>query len=67
MNTRDTLTLTLDAQAVAALVEYRKAQAAFDAVGHDGSDLGVELFVKAEGAAERLGKIVSALAPADCA
>ncbi|HEJ2342246.1 TPA: hypothetical protein ACWLUJ_005763 [Pseudomonas aeruginosa] len=65
MSTRDTLTLTLDAQAVAALQEYRKAKAAFDAVGHDGSDLGVELFLKAEGAAERLGKLVSAQAPAD--
>ncbi|EIU1446635.1 hypothetical protein AAAC13_00750 [Pseudomonas aeruginosa] len=65
----DTLTLTLDAQTVAALLEYRRAQAAFDVLGHADPDeeRGADLFFKAETAAERLGKLVAALAPADFA
>uniref|UniRef100_UPI001C494EC6 hypothetical protein n=1 Tax=Pseudomonas sp. RW407 TaxID=2202894 RepID=UPI001C494EC6 len=65
MTARDTLTLTLDAEAVAALLHYRQAQAAFDVLGHANPDeeLGAELFVNAVSAAERLGKQVAALAP----
>ncbi|MGV8486350.1 hypothetical protein ACV34S_21775 [Pseudomonas aeruginosa] len=65
----DTLTLTLDAQAVAALLEYRRAQAAFDVLGHSDPDeeRGADMFFKAEAAAERLGKLVAAIAPADFA
>ncbi|WP_311061603.1 hypothetical protein [Pseudomonas aeruginosa] len=65
----DTLTLILDAQTVAALLEYRRAQAAFDVLGHADPDeeRGADLFIKAETAAERLGKLVAALAPADVA
>ncbi|HFK2002883.1 TPA: hypothetical protein ACGW3W_002178 [Pseudomonas aeruginosa] len=67
MSTPDTLTLTLDAQNVAALLEYRRAQAAFDVLGHADPDeeRGADLFLKAESAAERLGKLVAALAPSD--
>lgn len=56
------LTLTLDAEAVTAILRYRQALLAFEAVGH-GADEGADLFLAVERAAEELGKQVAALAP----
>ncbi|HHN0562614.1 TPA: hypothetical protein ACRN02_006793 [Pseudomonas aeruginosa] len=51
------------------LLEYRRAQAAFNVLGRSDPDeeRGADLFFKAEAAAERLGKLVAAIAPADFA
>ncbi|WP_343177154.1 hypothetical protein [Pseudomonas sp. 4810-S13] len=56
------LTLTLDSEAVAALLRYRKAHTAFATVGH-GAEEGADLYLAVERAAEELGKRVAALAP----
>ncbi|WP_410480373.1 hypothetical protein [Pseudomonas sp. DCA-1] len=53
--------VTLDPTAVEMLVSYRRAQAAFEEIGH-GTDHGADLFIAAESAAEKLGKYIAVLA-----
>lgn len=63
MTNAPAMTLTLDANALDALVRYRQALSAFQAVGH-GSDEGGDLYLASEAAAEELGKQVATLAQA---
>lgn len=57
------MSVVLDGKAIDALARYRKALAAFEAVGHEG-EKGAELFLASERAAEDLGRLVAALSPA---
>lgn len=56
------MTVTLDTNAVEAPARYRQALSAFQAVGQ-GFDVGADLYLAAERAAEELGKQIAALAP----